>query len=419
MEKTEFYREARHDLTGPLAGVRVLEVATTWAGPMCGAVLADLGAEVIKVEIPAGDVGRGILPLLPGTQAGFAHATVNRNKRSLCLDIRTDAGRDLCRELAQRSDLFVENFKVNTLAGYGLGYADIRALKQDIVYVSITGWGQFGPRQEAAGYDPLAQATSGFMSINGSPSEPPTKAGTFLADDLGGLHAALGAIAALRHRDQTGEGQHVDIALLDAMLFQSNGLPSLGALGIAPGRNGNEFGFAVPSNVYSCKDGPIYAGVLLDSHWTILAELMGEPDLAQNPAFATAAARSENRDICNQLFGDWLSQQDCASAVETLRRHGLAAAPVQTYGEAAQDAQVLERDMLQNVTFADGSSAPITGPAAKFSRTPTRIRAAAPELGQHTDEILAEIGIDQARRDALAEAGVIGRGVSSGDSSPP
>ena len=212
MKKEDFFKEARSDLTGPLAGVRVLDVTTSWAGPMCCNVLADLGADVIKVEIPSGDVSRAVSPNLPGTQVSFMHATVNRNKRSLVLDIRHEEERAKLLKIAEQTDIFVENFKVGTMAGYGLGYEDVRAVKPDIVYVSITGWGQYGPNFEAAGYDPLAQAASGFLSVNGGPEGPPTKAGTFLADDLSGLHGAIGAMAALRHRDQTGEGQHVDVA---------------------------------------------------------------------------------------------------------------------------------------------------------------------------------------------------------------
>lgn len=406
MHKEDFYRDARTDVTGPMSGVRVLEVTTTWAGPMCGTVLADLGADVVKVEIPSGDVGRAIFPMLPGTEVGFAHATVNRNKRAITLDTRTPEGRDICLDLARRSDIFVENFKVGTMNKYGLGYEDVRAVKEDIVYVSISGWGQFGPKFEDAGYDPLAQSFSGFLSINGSPDGTPTKAGTFLADDLGGLHAAIGAMAALRHRDQTGEGQQVDIALLDAMLFQSNGLPSLGALGVEPARNGNEFGFAVPASVYDCKDGPMYVGILLDAHWQTLTKILGQPDLADNPAFATALARAENRDICNTMLGDWLAQHTRAKALEILLAHGLAAAPVQTFVEAAQDPHVLERDMLQSTAFDDGTEAPITGPAAKFSRTPTKVRTGAPSMGQHTSEILTELGIDEARQQTLADTGI-------------
>ncbi|MEM7097189.1 MAG: CoA transferase [Pseudomonadota bacterium] len=407
MDKEEFFKAARTDLTGPLHGVRVLEVATTWAGPMCSAVLADLGADVIKVEIPSGDVGRAIFPMLPGTEVGFAQATVNRNKRGVVIDLNQEEGRDLCIDLARNADIFIENFKVGTMSRYGLGYADLSAIKPDLVYVSITGWGQFGPRCSDAGYDPLAQATSGFLSVNGSPDGPPTKAGTFLADDLGGLHGAISAMAALRHRDQTGEGQHVDVSLLDSMLFQSNGLLSLGALGIAPGRNGNEFGFAVPANVYDCQDAPVYVGVLLDSHWRILAEeILDQPDLATNEAFATGQARAMNRDVCNLLLGEWLAARTRDEAVEILAGKGLPIARVQTYGEAAQDPHVLARDMLQEVSFKSGGEAPITGPAAKFSRTPTSVRSAAPDLGEHTDEVLAELGKDEAARRDLYARGI-------------
>ncbi len=407
MDKAEFYREARSDLPGPLAGVRVLEATTTWAGPMCAAVLADLGADVIKVEIPGGEVGRQLTPLLPGTKVSFIHATVNRNKRSLSLDVRRVEGREIFLKLAAKSDIVVENFKTGTLEKYGLGYDAVRAVKPDIVYVSITGWGQFGPNHESAGYDPLAQAASGFVSLNGTPDGTPTKAATFLGDDLGGLHGAIGAMAALRHRDQTGEGQRVDVALLDAILFQSDGLPTLGAMGVDPTRMGNEYGFAVPANVYDCKDGPVYVGVVLDSHWKIVARTIGNPELADDPGFATREGRVANRDACNAMLGGWLADRTRSEAIEILDGAGVAIAPVNTYGQAARDPHVLERDMLQPTRLEDGSTAPITGPAAKFSRTPTRVRTGAPGLGQHNEEILAEIGLDAAARKKLRESGSI------------
>ena len=391
MKKEDFYKDARSDLKGPLDGVRVLEATTTWAGPMCCAVLADLGADVVKVEIPTGDVGRAISPMLPGTEVSFMHATVNRNKRSLSLDVRSDEGREIFIKLAAQSDIVVENFKVGTMAGYGLGFDDLREVKPDIIYVSVTGWGQYGPNHENAGYDPLAQAASGFMTVNGSPEGPPTKAGTFLADDLGGLHGAIGAMAALRHRDQTGEGQHVDISLQDAMLFQSDGLPTLGALGIEPTRMGNEFGFAAPANVYDCKDGAVYVGVLLDAHWKVLAPIIGEPDLADHPTFAARDDRAANRDICNAMISQWTKDLSREEVLTTLQESGLPAAPVNSFPDASKDPHVLARDMLQPTDFGNGVTIPITGPAAKFSRTPTRVRSAAPDIGQHNEEILAAL----------------------------
>jgi len=323
------------------------------------------------------------------------HATVNRNKRSLAIDMTTDDGRQTLLDVAATCDIVLENFKAGTLARHGLSYQHVKAVKPDIVYVSVTGWGQFGPDHEAAGYDPMAQATSGFMMVNGSPDDQATKAGTFLADDVGGLHGVIGAIAALRHRDQTGEGQHVDVSMLDAMIHQTNGLATLGSYGVQPDRWGNEFGFLAPCNLYQCADGPLYAGVLLDSHWKTLAEVIGQPELADHESFATRDARAANRDVCDMLFGGWLAEQPREQALKILRDKGLPAARVQTLAEVANDPHVLERDMLQPMTQHDGVTVPIVGPAVKFSRTPTRIRTAAAALGEHNDEILAEIRKDQ------------------------
>ncbi|MFT6434564.1 MAG: formyl-CoA transferase [Candidatus Azotimanducaceae bacterium] len=407
MKKTDFYRNARTDIPGPLSGIRVLEATTTWAGPMCAAVLADFGADVIKVEIPSGDVSRAVQPFLPGTEVSSMHGIVNRNKRALSVDVRTEQGRDIFLKLAASADIIVENFKVGTMAGYGLGYEQLCALKPDIVYVSITGWGQFGPNHEAAGYDPLAQAASGFMSVNGSPDGPPTKAATYLADDLGGLHGALGAMAALRHRDQTGEGQHVDVALQDALLFQSNGMPTLGAMGAEPERMGNEFGAAVPSNVYECLDGSVFAGILLDKHWHALAPIIGEPDLADHESFATRNERIMNRELCNIMLGNWLATRTREEAISIFREAGLPIAPVNSYQDVAKDPHVLERDMLQQIKLKGGGTAPITGPAVKFSRTPTRVRTCAPEIGEHNAEILESIGLDTEAQLALSASGII------------
>jgi len=407
MTKAEFYRAARRDLPGPLAGVKVLEVATTWAGPMCASVLADLGAEVIKLEIPGGEVARRLPPLLPGTRVTFAHATLNRNKQSLTLDVRQPEGQDIFLSLAARSDIIVENFKPGTMEKYGLGYERLREVKPDIIYVSITGWGQFGPYHKQPCYDALAQARSGFMSLNGSPEGHPTKAATFLCDDLAGLHAAIGAMAALHHRDRTGEGQHVDVAMLDAMLFQSNGHLTLAAMGVEAARMGNQYGLAVPANVYHCKDGSVYVGVMLDSQWKILARTIGCPELADDPSFATLEARASNRDACNAMLEAWLSERTRAEAIEILNLAALPAAPVNRYAEAARDTHVQERDMLQPTRLEDGSTAPVTGPAAKFSRTPTSVRHGAPALGEHSEEILREVGIDAKTLSRLRRSGVV------------
>ena len=407
MEKAEFYQHARTDLSGPMHGVRVIEATTAWAGPMAGCVLADLGCDVIRIDLPGTEGGSQWPPEIPGTGLVLGHQTVNRNKRSVSLDLRVAEGRDLFLELVATADIVLENFKAGTLDGWGVGHAACKAVKDDIVYVSLSGWGQFGPWSDRAGYDPAALAAGGWMSLNGAPDGPPTKAPTFLADDLAGLHTAIGAMAALRHRDQTGEGQHVDVALLDALLFQSNGLLTLGATGMALPRLGSEAMASVPTNNFACRDGYVYLAVILDAHWQALAKLMGRDDLIGTDGFRNNLERVANRDVINGIVGEFLGRLRVEEAMEMLIGAGVAAAKVNTYNEAAQLDQVHERDMLQTVELSNGATAPITGPAAKFSRTPTKVRHAAPAAGAHTTEVLAAIGKDESAVAGLRERGVI------------
>jgi len=395
MEKAEFFKDARNDLAGPLNGIRVLEATTSWAGPMCGCLLADLGADVIKVEAPEGEVGRKLPPYLTGEpgRISFLHGTVNRNKRSLTLDLRCNDGREIFLKLAARSDVIVQNFRPGTFDKWGIGYEHCRRVKADMIYVSISGFGQYGPNHDRVGYDPLAEAESGFMSLNGAPDGTPTRCATYLCDDLAGLHGALSAVAALRHRDLTGEGQHIDIALLDAVLFQSNGFLSLAALGHPLPRLGNQSMLSAPVDVFDCRDGQIYVAVLLDSHWRVLCQVLARPELADDPRFSTPTARLQQHNECNELLRPWLQGQTVAEAIERLKLASIPAAPVRTYHQAAHDAHVLERDMLQDTVQEDGAIAPITGPAAKFSRTPLQVRRRAAALGEHSEEILFELGI--------------------------
>jgi formyl-CoA transferase len=409
MDKQTFFAEARFDRTGPLDGVRVVECTTTWAGPMAGCVLADLGADVIKVELPEGEISRAVQPYLPGTQLSFMHETVNRNKRCLTLDLRTGTGRELFLEVAATADVVVENFLPGTLSRWRVGYEDVRAVKPDIVYVSVSGWGQYGPWSDRVGYDPLVQAASGMMAINGDPERRnPSRTPTWLCDDLGGVHAALSALAALRHRDATGEGQRVDISMLDIALFQSNGYLTLGAVGVELQPWGAALQFCVPGNAYQCADGRyIYTGALLNSHWARFCELMGRPELTDAPGFADNTERVANRAVVDGLVAQWCASQQSRELVALLHANGLAATLVNTYEDLAHEAHVAERDMLVTVELADGTKAPLTGPAAKFSRTPTSIRRPAPALGEHTEEVLASVGVSSERFTQLRLEGII------------
>jgi formyl-CoA transferase len=407
VDKADFYRDARTDLTGPLAGVRVLEATTSWAGPMAGCVLADLGADVIKCEIPTGEMSRHTPVKVPGSTLAFLNEAANRNKRSLALDLRLDGGRDAFLQLAATCDIVVENFLPGTLARWGVGYEQCRAVKPDIVYVSISGWGQFGPQSHRAGYDPIAQAASGWMSINGPADGAPCKGPTYVCDDLAGLHGAIGAIAALHHRNATGEGQHVDAALLDAVLFQSNGFLSLAAMGRPTPRMGSEVTETCPVNTYACGDGHVFLAIALDSHWAKLCDVIGRPDLAAAPGFATNPQRVANRVAVNAVVSDWCATRPAAEVDRLLGGAGLAIAVVESYEQASRNPHVRERDMLQDTVLADGTVAPLTGPAVKFSRTPTRVRHASHALGADTVEVLHEAGLDDAAIDALRAAGAI------------
>ncbi|PZG11500.1 carnitine dehydratase [Micromonospora craterilacus] len=387
----DFYREARDDLAGPLHGVRVLDVTKVWSGPLTSAILADLGADVIRVELPHGRDGE-VPPRIPGTGLSWFRQTVNRNKRSVGLDLREPSGRETFLRLVGTADVVVENYRPGTLDGWGVGWAQCRAIRPDLVFVSISGWGQYGARRAEAAYDPIVQAASGWMSLNGDPDGGPVRAPTFLADELAGLHGAIGALAALWHRRCTGEGQHVDVAMFDAMLAGGAGLHTLAAAGRPPARWGNQTDFVVPANVYDCADGQVYLAVALDRHWRALAEAMDRPDLARAPGFARAADRLANRAEVDAVVAGWCAARPADVAVAALVDRGLTVSRVRTVAEVVADPHVAQRSMLQPTVLSDGSTAPIVGPAAKFSRTPTRVRQGAPAPGQHTAQVLAELG---------------------------
>ena len=408
MKKEDFYKRARRDVTGPLDGMTVVEATTSWAGPMAGCLLADYGARVIKVEHPAGEVARRLVPRFPtGEKLGVPHETVNRNKRSVTLDLETPDGRDIFLALVARADAVVENFRAGTLARWGCGYEDARGVKPDIVYTSISGFGQFGPNCDRPAYDPLAQHFSGWASLNGEPNGEPVKAPTFLGDDLSGMHAALATLAALRHRDRTGEGQHVDVALTDCIFYQSNGHLTSGALGIPLKRWGNQFEVGAPANRYTCKDGWVFVGVLIDSQWTRIAQAMDRPDLANDTRFTTLAERLKHRQEADALVAAWCVAHTVDEILTAAIAAGVPITKVNTFAEAARDPQVHERDMLIHTRLCDGTEVPLTGPPAKFSRTPVNIRSAAEALGTSNAVVLRELGYTDAQLAQLRGKGVI------------
>jgi formyl-CoA transferase len=406
MRRTTFYEDARTDLAGPLDGLRVLDVTKVWSGPVATCVLADLGADVIRVEMPGNREGL-MPPEIPGTGLPWFRQSVQRNKRSLTLDLRRAQAREVFLRLVATADVLVENYKPGTLDGWGIGYRECRQARPDIVFVSISGYGQYGSKSHRPGYDPIAQAAAGWMALNGEPDGSPLKSPTFLADDLAGLHATIATLAALRHRDRTGEGQHVDVAMLDALLYSSNGYLTLGATGVPLRRWGDQADFVVPAGTFKCLDGYVYITVALDKHWLILADLIDRPELGSADGYATNEQRRANRRAVNNAIGAWCSGRTTDDVCTAFETRGLAAERVRDFAEAALDPHVRERDMLQDTVLSNGTTAPLTGPAAKFSRTPTRVRTGAPEPGQHTNAILAELGYDESACTELRDARAI------------
>jgi formyl-CoA transferase len=391
----EFHAEARPGSIGPLEGVRVLAVTKVWSGPLAACVLGDLGADVVNVELPGGREGE-VPPDIPGTGLSWFRESVHRNKRSVGLDLREPAGRERFLRLVATADAVVENYLPGTLDDWGVGYRDCRAVRPDIVFVSISGWGQYGPNRLLPAYDPAIQAASGWMALNGMPDGPPVRSPTFLADELAGLHAAIGALAALVHRARTGEGQHVDVSMMDSLLFSSSGLPTLAATGAPPRRMGNETDFVVPANVYACEDGYLYLTVALNKHWRVLADVIGRPELARAEGFRTNGQRLENREYVNKVVAEWCISRTVADAVATLSAARLVVAPVRTLAEAVRDPHVVARRALVETTLSNGTSAPLVAPPARFSRTPSAIRRAAPVAGADTDDVFAALDADAA-----------------------
>ena len=405
-----FFREARRDLDGPLHGVRVLEVTTTWAGPRCGCLLADYGADVVKIEfVDSPDVAHRLPPFLEHADPpiSFFDAAVNRNKRNMALDLKRPAGRDVFLELARKADIVVENFRPGRMADWGCGYQQVRAIKPDIVFVSISGYGQYGPHAQRAGYDPQAQAMSGLMWLNSAGDNPPMKLPIYISDELAAVHATIGALAALKHRDSTGEGQHVDVSLIDATVASCTGQPTLAAAGLPTPQLGNTYPFGAPANVYRCQDGWLYAGALLDTHWAKLCALLGRAELGTHPDYATIPARVARREELDRMVADYCAKHTRDEVINQISGIGLSVEKVLTPAEMIEEPHLKVRETIQSARQPSGAELRMEAPAAKMSRTPVRIRRAAAQHGMHTDEVLAEAGFDEARRRKLRDQGII------------
>ena len=409
---------------GALDGVRVLDLSRVLAGPWCTQTLADLGADVIKVERPgSGDDTRGWGPPFLKDREGHDTAEAayflgtNRNKRSLTIDIAQPEGQALVRRLAQGCDVFIENFKVGDMARYGLDAATLCALNPRLVYCSVTGFGQTGPYRERAGYDYAIQGIGGLMSVTGErddlPGGGPQKVGVAVADLFTGMYASVAILAALRHRDLSGNGQAIDMALLDTQVAM---LANLGANYLvtkkAPGRVGNAHQNIVPYQVFEVADGHLILAVGNDSQFERLCAVAGCPELAQDTRFARNAARVRHRDTLVPMLAQHLRKRRRDEWMALLDGAKVPCGPINNLDDVFSDPQVLARGMRQAVPHPHNDQLELVASPMKLSVTPPTVRQAPPLLGQHTDEVLQALGFDAAARAELRAAGVIGVGAS-------
>lgn len=379
-----------------LEHIRVLDLTRVLAGPWCTQNLADLGADIIKVERPeTGDDTRSWGPPYAKNQDGSEsteaayYLTANRGKRSVTVDIATLAGQEIIRQLAMQSDVVIENYKVGQLKKYGLDYASLAALKPDLIYCSITGFGQTGPYAARSGYDFMIQGMGGLMSITGEPDGEPQKAGVAIADLMTGMYATIAVLAALNHRDRTGVGQYIDLALLDvqvAMLANmgSNYLVS----GEVPTRWGNAHANIVPYQTFATSDGHIIVAAGNDMQYRRFVEVGGCPELASDPRFITNPQRVELRDILVPMLAAMVRKKTKAAWLQLLEKAGVPCGPINNLDEVFNDPQVQARRCVFELPHSTAGNVKLVANPIHMSATPPRYHAAPPLLGQHTDDIL-------------------------------
>lgn len=396
-----------------LSGIRVLDFTRVLAGPFCTMLLGDMGADVIKVESHRGDDTRHWGPPWAGddpeTRLSAYYLSVNRNKRGIVLDLKSREGQEIARELAKQSHIVVENFKPGGLARFGLGYDDLHAINPALVYASISGFGQTGPYADHPGYDHAIQAMSGLMSITGAADGAPHKVGVAISDVVTGLFALSSILAALRHAEHTGEGQHLDISLLESQLsalvnIASNTLIS----GQAPVRHGNNHPNIVPYQVFNAADKAFVVAVGNDGQFRALCDLLARPELAHDPRYVSNELRVKNRDSLVSTLDDLFAQKHAADWLTLLLDAGIPSAPINTVPEILNDPHVRARGLIQEGTLPDGGTFEFVGNPVGFSATPTDVRISPPLLGQHTDVVLAELlGMNAEQIANLRAKGVI------------
>ncbi|MEM7061153.1 MAG: CoA transferase [Pseudomonadota bacterium] len=380
-------------MSGPLAGVTVIELAHVMAGPVAGLMLADMGANVIKVEKPTGDDTRHSAPYIGDEAASYM--MMNRNKRGVVLDLKDPEQAAALRVMIAKADVVLENYRKGTMEKLGIGYDDLKKDNPGLIYGSISGFGRTGPYADRAGFDLIAQGMSGLMSVTGEgPGRPPCKVGPPVSDITAGILLAMGVCAALAQRRETGQGQVVETSLYEAAITHTYWQS---AIAFATGQDPEPMGSAHPLNApyqaIRTADGYINIGAANQRNWLRFAEIIGRPELADDPRFETGDKRMENRLVLEQVLNEIMSARSSTDWLTMLEEGGFPAGPVSTIREMHADPQTIARQMVPEVQHPTSGAVQHIGLPVKFERTPGGVRGPAPTLGQHTDEVLAEYGI--------------------------
>ncbi|HET8610850.1 MAG TPA: CaiB/BaiF CoA-transferase family protein [Burkholderiales bacterium] len=393
---------------GPLDGYRVLELGSTVAGPFCGRLFADFGAEVIKVEPVEGDPVRSMGRRCEGKS--LYAASLFRNKSLISIDLRTDKGRDIVRRLADKCDFLIENFRPGTLESWGLGYDALSTTNPGLIMVRISGYGQTGPYSSWPGYGVICEAVSGLRHLTGDADRPPGRVATSMTDYITGLYAAFGALLALEARHSTGKGQIVDAALYEsAFSFMEPHVPAYQKLGVVAMRAGSRLPGNTPNNLYPTGDGQyVHVTAASDAVFRRLAQAIGKPEMITDERFATAIARIENEDAVDEAIGAWTAQRDCAEVEKVLRAAKVPASHIYTIADIFNDPHYAARGMLANVPDNELGTVTLANVVPRLLQTPGEIRRSGGRVGQDTARVLRELaGMNELEIDALKARDVI------------
>lgn len=390
---------------GALQGLRLIEMGQLIAGPFCGQLMADHGAEVIKIEPPK--VGDPMRAWGRGKPVWFP--VVARNKKCITLDLRSVKGQDIVRRLAGSSDFLLENFRPGTMEKWGLGYDALRAINRGIIMIRVSGFGQTGPYSKRAGYGSIGEAMGGMRNLAGDPSTPPSRVGLSIGDSLAATFACLGALMALNHRHNTGDGQIVDSAIYEAVLaMMESTVPEYTEAGVIRERTGSILPKIAPSNVYPCSDGEILIGANQDSVWKRMAEAMGRPELGEDARFASHVARGDNQTEIDALIGEWTKGFAANDLLALLEEKGVPAGKIFKAPDMVEDPQFIARQSLVKVAHPDFANLVMQSVFPKLSATPGAVDWSGPELGAHNEEVYGGIlGMGRAEIAALTDEGVI------------